>query len=555
MFGSKAGPAVGSVAVLPFENQGPADEAYFADGIVDEVREKLARLNKFTVIAAASANQYRDTDKIATQIADELHVQHLLTGRVRWAVAADGTKRVKVTTELVDGATGKVTWTDSFDGDMSDPFAIQGRIATRVAGALGVALTPQNQQNLSGRSTDNPEAYELFLKARAVIGDSPMASRARSVLLEQAIALDSNFPHAWGFLSSSQSTLYANGTREPAAAKRAKEALDRLMALVPDSANAHMVARNYYLNVARDQEAARRSVARALELDPNNLNALNAAAQDDLNAGNYQATFTKLSRAREIDPLSRGVLANLIRAQLFIGQHQEARATAEELTALEPTSYNAMQLIALAHVAAGDSAGARRVIQEFLKRMPATELVAYFAGYQEMAYLLSDADRALLFRMTPAAFDDDRAWWGQALATAAMQQGDVARARAYADSSLVIAQEQINGAPNDAQLRMINAVMLGYLGRNADAKREMEMAIADTVGQDSESISYELLQYVRALVAIGEREQAIDKLEILMQRQYWTSPALLRTDPLYRPLHGNPRFERLANRGIGAPVD
>ena len=102
---------------------------------------------------------------------------------------------------------------------------------------------------------------------------------------------------------------------------------------------------------------------------------------------------------------------------------------------------------------------------------------------------------------------------------------------------------------------MINAVMLGYVGRKADALREAEMAIADTVGYEGESISYVLLQRVRMLLAVGERDKALDQLEVVMKRQYWTSPTLLRTDPLYRPLDGNPRFERLANRGIGAPVD
>jgi predicted Zn-dependent protease len=182
-------------------------------------------------------------------------------------------------------------------------------------------------------------------------------------------------------------------------------------------------------------------------------------------------------------------------------------------------------------------------------------LVTGFAGYQELAFTLSDKDRALLSRLTPAAFDGDRAWWGQSLSTAAMQQGDVARARIYADSSLATAREQIEAAPDDPQLRMINAVMLAYAGRKSEALQEAEIAILDTLPGQLDNTSYVQLQYVRTLLAVGERDRALDQLELLTKRQYYISPQYLRVDPMFRPLDGNPRFERLANRGIGAPVD
>jgi tetratricopeptide (TPR) repeat protein len=223
--------------------------------------------------------------------------------------------------------------------------------------------------------------------------------------------------------------------------------------------------------------------------------------------------------------------------------------------ALEPTAYNQMQWIAGAHLTNGDLPGAKQVVQELLKRVPATELVSYFAGYQEMAFVLGDKERDLLFRMTPAAFDNDRAWWGQALAMAAMQQGDLVRARAYADSSLATAKEQIDASPNDPQLRMLNAVMLAYVGRKGEALSEAALAIADTTNINTNNVNYVLQQYARVLLAAGEKEQALDILGELMKRQYYVTPGYLKTDPMFRPLDRNPRFDRLANRGIGAPVD
>src|SRR5690606_11507512 len=157
-----------SVAVLPFQNLGADEDSYFADGIVEELRDRLARLDKFTVIASSSADQYRGSDKAATDIARELRVDQVLQGSVRWATTSEGVRQIRVTTELVDGETGQVSFRETFDGDVSDPFAVQGRIATRVATALGAALGQSETQDLADRPTENVEAYDLYLKGRAI---------------------------------------------------------------------------------------------------------------------------------------------------------------------------------------------------------------------------------------------------------------------------------------------------------------------------------------------------------------------------------------------------
>ncbi len=547
-----SGNAVSSMAVLPFENLGPTDDAYFADGIVDELRNRLARLDKFTVIASSSADEYKGSTKSPTDIAKELRVEQVLMGKVRWATNASGAKQFKVTTELVDGTTGKVTWSDSFDGDLADPFAVQGQIATRVAGALGAVLADSQTQNLAGRPTQNAEAYDLFLKGKAITGNGAAPAREQAGYMERAVALDSNFAAAWGYLAGALTSSWVGGTRDPAVARRAKEALDKAMALAPDSAAVHLVASTYYRTIARDQAAARRETEAALRLDPKNGWALRTMAGYDLDDGNFQAMSDKLARAREVDPLNKANLSSLIRAQIYTGRYKEALATADELQALGPTDFGQMQWIAGAHLVNDDLEGAKRAVAELAQGVPETELVAYFAGYFEMSFVLTDAQRQLLYRMNPASFDNDRAWWGQALGIAAWQQGDLARARAYADSSLKVAKEQIDKVPGDAQLRVLNALALAIAGRKAEALREGERAMSDTVGMSDANTSYVLQTYARALTAAGEKERAIDVLEKLVGRQYFVTPSWLRTDPSYTSLAGNPRFERLANRGIGA---
>jgi serine/threonine-protein kinase len=542
-----------SVAVLPFANQGPASEAYFAEGIVDELRDKLANLDQLTVTASASADQYRNSTKTGPEIAKELRVDEVLTGKVSWGQGADGKRQVRVVTELVNGNTGAVTWRDTFDADSAAAFDIQGRIATSVAAALGTVVHTDDAKALAGKPTQNAEAYDFYLKGRAIENPSASDSRAAANNYEQAVALDSNFAAAWGGLANSLTLLYTDGTRDAAVARRAKEALDHLLRLASDSASAHMVAAQYDLYVAQDPATARRETLQAFALDSNNVRALSAAANYDISDGNYQAGLGKLSRARKIDPRATGPLRNLARTQIYLGHYDDAVATGRELLALKPTSYDEIEWIVYSHLALGDTAGARLVIGEVLQRLPVTDLVAYFAGYQESAFILDQQQHDLLFRLTPAAFDNDRAFWSQSLATAARQEGDVARSRAYADSSLAISKQQSDASPKDAQLRALYAVMLAYTGRDADATREITQAMSDVV-PNTPNDPYVRLQKVRVEITLGQTDKALDDIETLLKTHFYVTPGYLRIDPLFNPLRNNPRFQKMIAPGVTGPT-
>ncbi len=566
IFGSRAfsgggSPAAGagagrqSVAVLPFLNQGTADDAYFADGIADEVRGKLAKLGQFTVIASASANQYRETTKTGPEIARELRVDQVLMGRVRWAGAAGGPRQVQVIAELVDGQTGATTWQETFDADVTDIFAMQGRIATRVAAALGAALGQADEAEMSARPTDNPVAYELYLKARAITNNSAQSQRNAADYLEQAVALDSTFAEAWAELGSAWSSVYVNGTREPVVRRRAGEAIERALELGTGKSFAHRASSRYYSVVERDDALARREINRALAIDPDDAEVLALSGLADFGAEEYGPAFSKLARARELDPRSVRVMTTLVRVLVYLGRVDEAKNAAAELVALAPNETDAVEWVAVAHVADGDLDGAKAAIREALQRIPATELVTYFAGYNEMAWILDDAEQNLLFRLTPAAFDNDRAWWGQALAIAAYQQGDQPKARAYADSSLATSKEQSDANPEDPQLRALYAVMLAYVGRIDEALREVDIAVENSPEGNAADAPYSRLQRLRILLVSGQTDKAIDAVEDILSRQYYLTPAYLRLDPTYAPLMGNPRFERLLTAPVQRAVD
>jgi TolB-like protein/Flp pilus assembly protein TadD len=533
------------VAILPFENQGAADDAYFADGISDEIRGKLARVNGITVIASSSAEQYKGSTKTPQEIAKELGAEYLLIGKVRWAGPAGGTRRVQVAPELVDGRTGATTWQQSFDTDVTDIFAVQSQIASQVAGALGAQLGSQEVQQLAERPTTNVAAYALYLKGKALAGGDATTSRLAASYYEQAVALDSTFVDAWGALSEALSRVYFSGSRDQVAAERAKEAMERATALDPNVPAGYIAAARYYTVVSTDTLKASAALERALQLAPNDAKVLTTAGAADLSRGQLTAAAAKLERARDLDPRSAAPLVPLQQVYFFQRRYAEAIDAGAAAEALSPTNLNLVEWQAILYLAQGDLAGARKVIRAAIDRgNPAPTVAAIFGGYYELSWALEDPERNLLLRLTPAAFDNDRAWWGQTMAIAHAQQGVLALARAYADSALPKTKVLVDASPNDGQTRAFYALMLAYAGRKAEALAEGERAMTlEQAGQINQN--YDLLLLVRTYLATGEKGKALDEIEKLLTRNFYITPAWLGIDPTFRTLKGNPRFEKM----------
>ncbi|HSE28621.1 MAG TPA: protein kinase [Gemmatimonadales bacterium] len=536
------------VAVLPFQNQGAEADDYIVDGITDEVRGKLARVSGLAVIASGSANQYRGSSEAPTTIARQLGADYLLTGRVRWAGTADGARRVQVVSELVDGTTGSTTWQQSFEADLTDVFEVQSQIASRVAGALGTQIGSQESRDLARRPTSNPAAWDAYLKGKAVSAVDPISQRTAAAHFEQAVALDSAFVEAWGGLSLTMARVFFNGAREPAVAARSREAFERAIALDPNNAIGHAAAALYYTNVSRDPARSVASLTTAVQLAPNDPDVLAAAGRADVSNGRYESGVARLERARELDPRSLTVLNDLQRGYLATSQYQEAVEVGDAAIALAPSDPGVYEFLAMARAAQGDLPGAQAAARKGMANgiSPPT-MAAYFAGYFEMTWALDPATEAVVTRLTPAAFDGDRAWWAQSIATAHWIRGRRDLARAYADSGLAPSKAQADAAPSDASPLVLYGLTLAYAGRKEEAVAAGRRAIALSEGQTgSFNAAYDRIQFVRILLAVGELDQAITELTPVVNRKgsYITS-AWLRVDPLYDGLRGNPRFERL----------
>jgi eukaryotic-like serine/threonine-protein kinase len=548
--GPVAGITTGNrLAVLAFTNEGTPGDSNLADGISDEVRGKLTQLPELAVIASTSSDQYRETTKDPQQIARELGASYLLMGKVRWASGANGRERIQVVPELVDGKTGAVKWQQNFDADVADVFAVQSSIATQVATALGAVLGSSERQTLAKQPTSDTAAYELFLKGRAIHGNSASDARRAAGFYEQAVALDSTFVEAWTALTGSLAIEYSNGTRDPAVARRAKQAAERALQLSPNGAPGHRAMALYNENVEANAADAYREVQLALRASPNDPQILASSARLLRGMGRLDEGLTVAERARDLDPRSPTTLAILQGIHISLHQGAEARQLVPQLQLLDPANLGIVLNNVQAYLVDGDLSGARTVVQAALDTVPEPDLVAYFAGYNEMSWVLTDDQRQLLFRLSPASFDNDRAWWGQSLAIAAWDHGDHVRARAYADSSLATSAAQLANNPADPELRVLYGVMLAYLGRKADATRQADSVLAQIGTAADYQNAYYIEAAARVLLAVGDNDRALDLIARLVHTSYYITPAWLRIDPLYTPLKGNTRFEKLVTAG------
>jgi TolB-like protein len=514
--------AVKRLAVLPFENRGDPTDAYFADGIADEMRGKLASLGGFQVTARSSSDQYRGTNKTPQQVGQELNVDYLLSATVRWAKGVGGKDRVQVVPELIDVKTGGVAWQQSFDADLTDVFQVQTQIASRLAGALGVALGTQETEKLTERPTENLAAYDLYLKGRATTGGDGASLRMAIRHFEQAVTLDSLFAEAWGWLAHTLTILHSNVAADPAIARRAGDAARRALVLAPNSGIAHMAMTGYYSMIDHDPLKAMEQANAGLKVAPSDPELLARASVAERSLGRYQEALAHSERARRLDPRSMRAAASLQNTLMWLRRYPDALAASEAALALAPGDLSVSQDKAMVYLAQGDLAGAREVIKQVSPTVSAPTLAAFFSVYWDMYWVLEEPQQQVAMRLTPSEFDGDRAVWAITMTQIHGSRGDQSKSRAYADTARAEYERVLRETPDDPQRNVMYGLALAYLGRKDDAIQAGERGSGLLpVSRDAVNGPYYLHQLARIYAMVGEHERAIDALEQMLRMPYY----------------------------------
>jgi serine/threonine protein kinase/Tfp pilus assembly protein PilF len=382
-----------SLAVLSLQNlSGDPSNDYFSDGMTEEIGTKLGKIEGIRIAPPGAAARFKGVQKDPKEMGQELGVQYLLQGSVR--KAGD---QVRISVQLVDTSTGFQTWADDFVGDLKDVFALQDQTALKIAQALNLKLTPQEKNAVQRRYTQNPQAYEAFLRGRALVDfiDLPKNLEAARGNFEKALQLDPNYAPALAGLSMVESFYYRNLDPNEAHLRQARQLAERALAIDPQLAEADVAMANVYGNTFDYIHAAEKS-REATVLEPDNAHAWDQLSwalgyeQPPDSAGAEKA-------AREAIRLQPGMFQahyHLGRALLQQKRFPEAIAALEQAKQISPTSSTADFGLAQVYIAQGDYDRAITTLLSLAKADQSTPIAHYqlssaYAGRK-------DKDKALL---------------------------------------------------------------------------------------------------------------------------------------------------------------
>jgi serine/threonine-protein kinase len=538
------------LAVLPFENLGDSADAYFADGITDEVRGKLSAVSGMRVIARSSTSEYRGTRKSPRQIGRELGADYLLTATVRWDKNQARPSRVRVNPELIRASDGTTRWQQPFDAALTDVFQVQADIAGRVAQALDLALGSGERERLEVRPTANLAAYDAYLRGEEVsagIARSDPATLRRAIAhYEQAVALDPGFAPAWARLSQAHSYLYGQAAPTPQGRQSARLAAERALAVAPDRPEGRRALGDYHARVSGDYALALEQYAQGRRIAPSDAELLVGSARAERSLGRWEAALEHLLQARTLDPRSASTADALVLTLLYLRRYPEALEASDRALAQTPASMDLLEDKAMVHLARGDLAAARGVLRAAPPDIEPAALAAFLGNYWDLFWVLEEEQQQLLLRLTPGAFDDSRSTWAIVLAQTHALRRDQRGAPAHADSPRPDLAERLRVTPDAAQLHLFYGLALAYLGRKEEAIREGEHGLRlEPVSRNAFDGPYFQHQLARIYLTVGVHDKALDQLERLLEIPYYLSPGWLRIDPAFDPIRDHPRFRQL----------
>jgi DNA-binding SARP family transcriptional activator/TolB-like protein len=544
------------ILVLPFQNLGAPQDAYFADGITDEITARLAMVRGLSVVGGQAARRYKGSDKAPAQMREETGADYVLEGTVSWQRDRSGPGRVRVRPQLINAHDESQTWAAVLDEDMNptELFALLSGITRRVVDELHVALEAPQAQRLSAVPTGSVEAYDYYLRGRAFVRAAWSASNNRAAidLLKRAVQRDSTFALAYAWLSVAHTNaewLYSMGAHHFQEARDAAERAFKLDSELPD---AYRALGHYYYACCQDYRRALLYLERGHTRQPGDAQMVMFIGNVHKRTGRWDDAIRYYEEAVRLDPGWQTPLLNLSQAQLWIRRYEDAERTSRRALALEPRDAFAYTIWAsVPLLRAGDLVAARRIVQEAAAVSDGYDgmRLPFYLELLERRY--DAAVRRLSNKLGPVETGDDWLVNDQIRkAVVSRLLGDSTGARAHFDSARIELDQRLVDFAQSAQmqnwLRSGLAICYAGLGRRAAALEEARRVLAaDPLTVDAISGPAVLQDVALTYVILGERLAALEVLERLLYTPARFSAHLLRLDPLWDPLRGDPRFERL----------
>ena len=531
------------IAVLPFEYLGDDKEnTFLADGIQDDILTKLAKVADLKVISRTSVMQYRGARNVR-KIGDALRVSHVLEGSVR----RDG-RQIHLNAQLIDARSDQHVWAEQYAVDLADVFSIQSRIAQTIATQLKSKVSTQERAAIEARPTQNLEAYELYLHAKALLGytsvDDPTAleKAAQAVdLLDKAISRDPNFALAYCLLTETNLTLYwVPGRSDLARRGRAETALAAARRLAPDAGETHLAQALFHYYGSRDYDHALEQLDIAARSLPNSSDVFRIAALIERRLARWAETLRHFSKAHELSPRDPSALVQLALTHIMLRHYAEADQVADRAITLFPTAadpfWNLKGELALGQ---GDLARARSALEKISSGFPGLRYrVPYyardFAEAERVSLSVWQGKESSLIR-----------YFALSSALAARAAGADDRMRSYLLTARQSYEPLLGGAADPGDLSSVG-IIDAALGRKEDALREARRAV------ELRSVAHDPLEgpeYVQNLALVyawtGNRDSAFEQLLAVASVPAGPSFGELKFDPVWDSLRNDPRFARV----------
>ncbi|MFC1636556.1 protein kinase, partial [Planctomycetota bacterium] len=546
------------LVVLPFENLGSTEDEYFADGISEEIISRLSAIHTLGVISRTSAIKYKNSNKDIKEIGEELDVEYVLEGTVRWERPSEGPSRVRVTPQLIRVSDDTHLWSERYDAVLANIFQVQTDMAEQVVQALDITLLEPERQALASRPTENMEAYDCYLRGNEYRWTGAFHKKNLRIAIqmyEKAVELDPTFALAYAQLSRAHLSTYwryydRSEEREGRLA-RAKEAVDKALQLNPNLAEVRMALGHYYYQGLLDYDRALEQFAIARKSQPNSSDILSWIGYIQRRQGNFEQALANIKKASELDPL-RGF--GLGETYALLRMYPQAEQSLERTLRLHPDDTGGYNNKAWLYVRwQGSTEKARAVLAEALQNIRSEEstpivdslvtLDVFDGNYQEALDRLS---------LTSEDTDNQDNLIPTALRCAPIYgyMDHKELAKKYYDESRSILESKIQQRPEDARFHSSLGIAYAGLGRKEDAIREGKLGVnLLPVTKDAWAGLYRVEDLARIYVMAGEFDKAIDQLEFLLSRPGVLSIPLLQLDPAWDPLRDHPRFQKLIKQG------
>jgi TolB-like protein/Flp pilus assembly protein TadD len=542
-----------SIAVLPFQSLSDEKEnAYFADGMQDDILTNLSKIGDLKVISRMSVMSYRgDAMRNAREIGKALGVATLLEGSVRRVG-----NRVRVNVQLINANNDEHIWAEDYDRDLTDVFAIQTDLAQKIAAALQAKLSPTEKARLDHRPTQNSDAYLLFVQAHDYATRTDMfrdTSSKAEPLFEQAIKLDPNFALAFAGLSMVQSWIYHSYDPLPARREKARLNADEALRLQPDLPEGHLALGLSYYYCDRDYERALAEFEIARRGLPNDAEAYFATGAIQRRQGKWADSIANLEKAAALDPKNTNILSNLVFSYVALRNFEAADKTVDRIIAADPKSLQGAALKGLVAVKSkGDLSFTEKQFSLIPPEADPDGLLTWGRVWiLTLQQRFSDALQVLEGFPGETMFTSTTAPCPKAYVEGMIHllQGDRAGAQPGLEQALLVSEKLLREAPADSARHAQHGLILAALGRKQEAIAEGKRAV-ELLPESQDALDgprgTETLAQIYAWT--GELDEAFRLLDHLLVVPSGLTIPMLKVDPAWDPLRKDPRFQALIDK-------